>query len=90
MMRPLSPPPPDPSRSWIRWWAWYPVLTLEGQWVWLTHVEYADWHGSAANRHRIELDPNADYNQWADQRRMPNLSPWAYRVTTPARKDTTE
>lgn len=78
-MKPLLPLQPTPSEAWCRWWAWHPVLTLEGKWMWLAWVERTEWWSDPAKDYRRTLDPLATYGQW-HQRRTSELARYAYRL----------
>jgi len=48
----------DPISDWINWFAWYPVKTWEGEWLWLRVIE--------RRRMRLHsyLRPDAPFYWW--------------------------
>lgn len=59
-MRSRRPPFKPPSHVWRAWFAWYPVRTLSGQWVWLERVEWRNDVASLVALPVYRLPDNTD------------------------------
>jgi hypothetical protein len=50
---------PKPTYEWKRWFAWFPVKTIEATWVWMQWVEKGHWlaDGMTADQMRQSSTP---------------------------------